>query len=127
MTIEDGEMFVSQIGEFLVNNGVIPQDWEIKDEPFYFYNKAQEVETDDKINEVFKPNETIIIFIGDICTTKGLGSGINWKGLKSISNESGVKVVIVMETMWGTMIPFTEEKWDSIDFRKYKAIVEICW
>jgi len=127
MPVEDGEMPLSQIGECLINNAVIPQDWEIKDEPFYLYNKAQEVETDDKINEVFKPNETIIIFIGDICPTKGLGSIINWKGLKSISNDSGVKVVIVMETKLGKMIPFTEEKWDSIDFRNYKAIVEICW
>ena len=124
MTI-DNESDIQQIKDALVKNNYISQD---NFKVFHYFNQIEKVDDRKKIKDVFHSGDMITIHMGNTPPLISSGNGINWNNLRSINNESGGKVNLILKTkICGNEIPFTEDKWDSIDFSKWRNSVEICW
>jgi len=116
--IEDDKC-IKDIRHFLPQKGI--------EKSLYFYNQAEKVEEQTKIKDVFSSYDIITIDIGEVSPSKGYIRD-KWKSLKSVTNNSGVKVIMVLRTKGsGVKMSFTEERWDSIDYSKWGSTVEFCW
>ena len=54
--------------------------------------------TEKKIKDVFHSGDIVTIHMGNNPPVKSSGNGINWKNLRSINNESGGKVNLILKT-----------------------------
>ena len=123
ITIEEEED-VSQIRKEIISNQLV---LEISRPLFFFDNQIEKIDENKRIKDVVNSGDTVTIYIGDAPPSKGMLEKRD-KFLKRITNKSGGKVMIVLKTkLLGEKRSFPEEKWDAVDFSKWRNEVELCW
>ena len=93
------------------------------------YNQDEEIEDEKLVKDVFETGDVVTLYIGEMPTAKGITRhNKDWNSLRSLNNESGVDVMLILRTkITGVKTSFDEEKWDMIDFSRWRNDVEICW
>jgi len=96
----------------------------------YIYNQTEIIDDQKKFQDVFNSGDIITVYIGEIPMIKGRISTNEkeWKCLRNITVKSGCKMIMVLKSKWfGRKMAFEQERWDAIDFGKWKNEVEFCW